>query len=151
MIIIFGSKVRHKILSTGQFYCPQCKAQRNYELRQARNWFALYFIPIFPLNTIGEFVTCVTCGTNFQRDVLSMPVPANTPLDRMAREARADMDNGTPIEMVRQKLINTGLSRDLVDQTIEQAAGRERRACPNDHLTYRAGVQRCAQCGAVLQ
>ena len=150
MIIIFGSKVRYKTVGAGQFYCPQCKTRRDYELRQARNWFALYFIPIIPLNTVGEFVTCLTCGTNFQRDVLSLPVPSNTPLDRMVREARADMDGGTPIEMVRQKLINTGLRRDLIDQTIEQAAGPDRRACPNDRLTYRAGVQRCAQCGAVL-
>ena len=113
MIIIFGNKVRYKTLSTGQFYCPQCKAQRDYELRQGRNWFSIYFIPIIPLNQLGEFVTCLTCGTNFQQEVLAMPIPSNTPLDRMTREARADLDGGTPIEMARQKLINTGLSREL--------------------------------------
>ena len=151
MIIIFGSKVRYKTLSTGQFYCPQCKARRDYELRQARNWFSLYFIPVIPLNQIGEFVTCLTCGTNFQKDVLSLPIPSNTPLDRFAREAQADMDSGTPIEMARQKLINTGLSRDLVDQVVAQAAGPDRKHCPNDNLTYRATAQRCAQCGAPLE
>ena len=150
MIIIFGSKVRYKTLSTGQFYCPQCKARRDYELRQARNWFSLYFIPVIPLNQVGEFVTCLTCGTNFQKEVLAVPEPANSPLERMAREARADMDSGTPIECARQKLINVGLARELVDQTIEQAAGPDRRACPNDALTYRATVERCAQCGARL-
>ncbi len=151
MIIIFGSKVRYKTLSTGQFYCPHCKAQHAYELRQARNWFSMYFIPVIPLNKIGEFVTCLTCGTNFQADVRSMPAPSNAPLDRMARDARADMDGGTPIEMVRQKLLNTGLSRELVDQTIEQAAGPDRRVCPSDRLTYRSTVQRCAQCGVALE
>ena len=148
MIIIFGSKVRYKTLSTGQFYCPQCKARRDYELRQARNWFALYFIPVIPLNQIGELVTCLTCGTNFAKDVLSLPIP---PLDRFAREAQADMDSGTPIEMARQKLINTSLSRDLVDQVIAQAAGTDRKQCPADRLTYRSTVQRCAQCGAALE
>ena len=80
-----------------------------------------------------------------------MPMPAATPLDRFAREARADMDSGTPIEFVRQKLINTGLARDLVDQTIAAAAGPDRRKCPTCALTYHATVERCAQCGAVLQ
>lgn len=150
MIIIFGSKVRYKTIGAGQFYCPQCQARRDYELRQARNWFSLYFIPVIPLNQLGEFVTCLTCGTNFKKDVLSMPLPANNPLDRMAREAQADMDSGTPIEMVRQKLINTGLSRELAEQVIAQAAGPDRRSCPNDQLTYRVGVQRCARCGALL-
>ncbi len=150
MIIIFGNKVRYKTLATGQFYCPQCKAKRDYELRQARNWFSIYFIPIFPLNQLGEVVTCLTCGTNFPREVLSVAAPSNGPLDRMMREAQADMDGGTPVEMARQKLINTGLSRELVDQVIAQAAGTERKHCPNDNLTYRTSVQRCAQCGALL-
>jgi hypothetical protein len=151
MIIIFGNKVRYKTIGSGRFYCPQCKTPRDYELRQARNWFALYFIPIVPLNQLGEFVTCLTCGMNFQKDVLSSPMPSNTPLDRLTREAQADLDSGTPIEMARQKLINTGLSRDLVAQVIAQAAGPDRKHCPNDNLTYRATAQRCAQCGAWLE
>jgi hypothetical protein len=150
MIIIFGNKVRYKTISTGQFYCPQCKTRRDYELREARNWFAMYFIPVVPLNRLGQVVTCLTCGMNFAQDVLAMPIPSNTPLDRFAREARADMDGGTPIEMARQKLINTGLNRDLVDQVIAQAAGLNRKHCPADNLTYRSTVQRCAQCGAPL-
>ena len=67
MIIIFGTKVRYKTLAAGQFYCTQCKAKRDYELRQARNWFSMYFIPVIPLGQIGEFVTCLTCGANFQK------------------------------------------------------------------------------------
>jgi hypothetical protein len=150
MIIIFGSKPRFNTLSSGQFYCPQCRTRRTYELRSGRNWLTLYFIPLIPLNRLGEVVTCTTCGTNFVKDVLATPAPAATPLDRMAREARADMDGGTPIEFVRQKLINTGLARALTEQTIEAAAGPDRKVCPNDALTYRSTVERCAQCGSML-
>ena len=151
MFIIFGNRVRHTTLSTGEFYCPQCKTRRNYELRRARNYFALYFIPIFPLKTIGDYVRCATCGTNFQSDVLKLPEPPATPLDRMALEARADLDSGTPIEFARQKLINTGLKLDLVQQTIEAAAGPDRRKCMACELTYRSTVQRCAKCGTALK
>jgi len=151
MIIIFGTKPRFTTLSTGQFFCPHCQTKRDYALRSGRNWFTVYFIPLIPLNALGEVVTCATCGMNFSKEVLSMPMPAATPLDRFAREARADMDSGTPIEFVRQKLINTGLARDLVDQTIAAAAGPDRRKCPTCALTYRATVERCAQCGAVLR
>ncbi len=104
MFILFGTKTRFKTLSTGQFYCPQCRTRRTYELRLARDYFTLYFIPIFPIKTHGEVVTCQTCATNFQKEVLAAAEPANSPLERMAREARADMDSGTPIEFVRQKL-----------------------------------------------
>ncbi len=151
MIIIFGTKVRYKTLSTGQFYCPHCNAKRNYELREARSWFAMYFVPVFPLGRAGELVTCLTCGMNFQTDVLSIPVPSNAPLDRFVHDTQADLNTGTPIEMARQKLINTGLSRDLIEQVITQAAGPDRKRCPVDHLTYRPTAQYCAQCGAPLE
>lgn len=150
MFILFGTKTRFKTVSTNQFYCPHCRARCEYELRLARDYFTLYFIPLFPINTRGELVTCLSCSTNFQKEVLAVPEPANSPLARLTREARADMDSGTPIEFARQKLINIGLARELVDQTIEQAAGPDRRACPNDDLTYRSTVERCAQCGAPL-
>jgi hypothetical protein len=151
MLIIFGTRPRFTTLSTGQFFCPHCQTRRAYELRAGRNWFTLYFIPLIPLNSIGEVVTCSTCGMNFSKDVLSMPPSTATPLDRMTSDARQDMDSGTPIEFVRQKLINTGLKIDLVDQTIAAAAGPDRRTCPACSLTYRATVGRCARCGAQLQ
>jgi hypothetical protein len=149
-MIIFGTRVRHTTLSAGQFYCPQCSARRSYELRRAKNYFALYFIPLIPMKTLGEYVTCLTCGTNFKSEVLSMPMPISTPMDRVTLEARQDMDSGTPIEFVRQKLINTGLKLDLVQETIESAAGPDRRSCPLCHLTYRSTVSRCAQDGTAL-
>jgi hypothetical protein len=67
------------------------------------------------------------------------------------REAQANLDSGTPIEMARQKLIHTGLNRDLVEQVIAQVAGPDRKRCPADSLTYRLIGQRGAQCGAALE
>ncbi len=149
-MIIFGTRVRHTTLSSGTFYCPNCKAQRNYELRRAKNYFALYFIPIIPMNTVGEYVACQTCNTNFKPDVLKMTPPPSTPMDRFAMDARSDMDSGTPIEFVRQKLINLGLQKELIDQIIESAAGPDRNRCPKCSLTYRSSVKRCAQDGSDL-
>jgi hypothetical protein len=149
-MIIFGTRIRHTTLSSGQFYCPNCKAQRNYELRRARNYFALYFIPIIPMNIVGEYVTCQTCGTNFKPDVLKLPPPPANALDRITLEVRADLDSGTPTEFARQKLINMGLKSDLIDQTIESAAGPDRSRCPKCSLTYRSSVKRCAQDGSEL-
>jgi hypothetical protein len=150
MIIICGTKGRYKTITTGQFYCPQCKTKRDYELRKARNYFALYFIPIIPLGDAGEFVTCLTCATNFQKDVLSIPIPTNTPLDRFVREAPADLDSGTLIEIAWQKVINIGVNRSWVEQVIEQAAGPDQIHRPADVLTCRSTELLFAQCGTQL-
>jgi hypothetical protein len=41
-----------------------------------RRWFTLFFIPVIPLNTTGEFVQCDTCKQNFKMLVLNTPTTA---------------------------------------------------------------------------
>jgi hypothetical protein len=53
---------------------PRCGADRGYLLQQARRWFTLFFIPIFPVSKpIGDQVQCTTCHTNFRPEVLDAP------------------------------------------------------------------------------
>jgi hypothetical protein len=71
--LIYGFKVRYKTLMTGTFFCPKCGGDRQYERRQARRWFHLYYIPLIPAKILGEQIKCTTCGTNFRDSVLSRP------------------------------------------------------------------------------
>ena len=71
--LIYGFKVRYKTLMTGTFFCPKCGGDRQYERRQARRWFHLYYIPMVPAKILGEQVKCTTCGTSFRDSVLSRP------------------------------------------------------------------------------
>lgn len=71
--LIWGLKVRYKSLSSGLFFCPRCGGDRPYELREAKRWFHLYYIPLFPAKTLGRQVKCQTCQTSFAEDVLARP------------------------------------------------------------------------------
>ena len=74
MIVIFGFRVRLKTIAEGTFFCPRCGADRSYLLQQARRWFTLFFIPIFPTSKpLGDQVQCTTCHTNFRPEVLDVP------------------------------------------------------------------------------
>ena len=74
MIVIFGFRVRLKTIATGTFFCPRCGADRGYLLQQARRWFTLFFVPLFPVSKpIGDQVECTTCHTNFRPEVLDAP------------------------------------------------------------------------------
>jgi hypothetical protein len=43
-------------------------------LQQARRWFTLFFLPIFPVSKpIGDQVQCTTCHTSFRPEVLDAP------------------------------------------------------------------------------
>jgi hypothetical protein len=64
------------LIGTGQFHCPECGGDRAYEHRVARRFFTLFFLPVIPLNKVGEFVRCKTCRTKFDPVVLQRPTTA---------------------------------------------------------------------------
>ncbi|MBX6752006.1 MAG: zinc ribbon domain-containing protein [Micromonosporaceae bacterium] len=64
------------LIGTGQFHCPNCGGDRHYEHRVARRFFTLFFLPVIPLNKVGEFVRCKTCRTRFDPRVLQRPTTA---------------------------------------------------------------------------
>ena len=72
-IIVFGTKGREKAVDSGAFTCPSCRSQQPYELRRAKRWFTLYFIPVLPLDALGEWVHCLGCGADYEPSVLELP------------------------------------------------------------------------------
>jgi tellurite resistance protein len=73
VLLIFGLSVFFRTVGQGDFHCPNCGGDRHYRQRVARRWFTLFFIPVIPLNRVGEVVECATCRTRFNLDVLRMP------------------------------------------------------------------------------
>jgi len=76
MIIMFGWRSRASVIGHGTFLCPQCGVDRQYSHKRMRRWFTLFFIPVIPLNALGEFVQCDTCTQNFKMLVLTTPTTA---------------------------------------------------------------------------
>jgi hypothetical protein len=78
MLLIFGTRARATAVSTGEFFCSRCGADRSYVLQRIRRWFTLFFVPIFPMGKVlGEQVKCSTCGTTFRPEVLNTPTSAS--------------------------------------------------------------------------
>jgi len=77
VLIIFGLRARYRTLAEGTFYCPREGGDRSYRKRQARRWFALFFIPIIPLKVLGEFIECRSCGAAYDERMLTMPTAAS--------------------------------------------------------------------------
>jgi predicted RNA-binding Zn-ribbon protein involved in translation (DUF1610 family) len=77
-VIIFGVSVFYffGLIGTGQFHCPNCGGDREYEHRTARRFFTLFFVPVIPLDKVGEVVRCKTCRVRFDPVVLQRPTSA---------------------------------------------------------------------------
>jgi zinc-ribbon family len=76
VLIIWGLRVFYRTTGQGTFHCRKCGGDRQYRLRAGRRWFTVFFIPIIPLNKVGEHVQCQACKTRYVTDVLNQPTTA---------------------------------------------------------------------------
>ncbi|GLI02417.1 zinc-ribbon domain-containing protein [Phytohabitans aurantiacus] len=78
-MIIFGFSVFYifGLIGSGQFACPNCGGDREYQHRTARRFFTLFFLPVIPLDKVGEVVQCQTCKVRFDPAVLQRPTSAH--------------------------------------------------------------------------
>ena len=154
-MIIFGTRVRHKVVGEGQFYCPKCQTRRAYQHKKATRYFALYFVPLVPMGQSGEFVECQTCGTAFEPGVLQLKAP---PQSRLSQGDLAALLNtlpdrlsaGTPAEYLVRDLTRAGLDRNVALGMIEPHLAAGRKTCASCGLTYAAAVTHCTECGQAL-
>jgi hypothetical protein len=70
---MWGWRSLLKVLGVGEFHCPRCRADRNYQLVRPRRWFTLFFIPVIPLKWGEPFVQCGSCKSGFGEGILSAP------------------------------------------------------------------------------
>jgi len=76
-MIIFGTRGITTTPEKGDFNCPSCHSLQNYGLKRVRRFFTLYFIPLIPLDKLGEYVECKSCKDTYNPDILSYDPAAN--------------------------------------------------------------------------
>jgi len=69
-MIIFGTRGVTSTIKEGDFHCPQCNNNQYYRHRKVTKFFTLYFIPLIPLESSGEYVECKNCKGTFIPRVL---------------------------------------------------------------------------------
>jgi tellurite resistance protein len=71
-MIIFGTRGVTLTKESGEFACPGCGGSRQtYTRKTVRRFFTLYFVPIIPLNKVGEYLECQRCRNSYNEQVLS--------------------------------------------------------------------------------
>jgi zinc-ribbon family len=75
-VLVWGLRVFYRTIDQGVFHCRKCGGDRQYLHCAGRRFFTVFFIPIIPLNKVGEHVQCATCKTRYVMDALSLPTAA---------------------------------------------------------------------------
>ena len=151
-MIIFGTKYKHNKICEGDFFCPRCNMQRHYHHKKMQRYFSLYFIPIIPMGSKGEFIECQTCGTTFEMTVLQMkaaPKPPN--LAQMMNNIESDLKKGKPVEFIIRDLtragLDLGLAQNAIAPFVDKATNKHCKSCG---LTYLDSIKKCSECGNPL-
>ncbi len=87
MLLVWGFKARYKIIESGMFACPHEGVDRGFSKKEAKRWFTFFWIPILPLNALGEFVECDSCKSSYDPRVLTNPTTAQI-MDNLANAVR---------------------------------------------------------------
>src|SRR5258708_6295186 len=72
VMIIFGTRGVTWNGESGEFVCPGCGGTtQQYTRKTIRRFFTLYFIPLIPLDKLGEYIECQHCRNTYNEQVLS--------------------------------------------------------------------------------
>ena len=84
-MIIFGTRGVTFGGHAGEFNCPGCGwVSRPYKHRTVRRFFTLYFIPVIPLDKLGEFIECEECKGQYKPEILTFDPRAEAEKQRVA-------------------------------------------------------------------
>jgi predicted RNA-binding Zn-ribbon protein involved in translation (DUF1610 family) len=147
-MIIWGTRGRQIELSVGQFHCPKCDTTRQYKRKRVAQYFTLFFIPLFQIKNLGEFIECQSCHQSYKPEVLTYKPPS--PAERLLVTIRKELETGTPIHMVQQKLIANGADQESAKKLTDIATAGVQVKCPKCGFSYLGTIKLCTNCGSSL-
>ncbi|MEU7058583.1 TerB family tellurite resistance protein [Streptomyces sp. NPDC046197] len=82
---VLGTRTTWTAVGDGEFFCPGCGGDRNYQRLSGRRRFTVLGVPLLPRGVTGPAVECAACGHHFGTDVLDHPT--TTRFSAMLRDA----------------------------------------------------------------
>lgn len=109
----------------GEFFCPACGGDRNYQRLTGRRRFVLLGVPVVPRGTRGPVIQCAACQDLFDPDVLDHPT--TTRLSAMLRDA---------VHTIVLAVLSTGGtgSRPVLETAVCALQGAGHEDCTEDRL-----------------
>jgi len=145
MIFIWGSRYLTKTRDTGRFYCPQCgEPDVSYRRQAARQWFTMYFIPVFPIGGVEEHIECMRCRGTFKLEVLDLVPPSAD--DLFLRDCYERLTRGRSLELIEADLVESGRTSEVAVEMIDAMTKGKVWECERCGAHYLKGVKKCRAC-----
>ena len=109
-MVIWGSRGITSTKDKGEIHCPTCAGTAPYRHKKVRRFFTLYFIPLIPLETVGEYVECQSCNGTFNMEILDYDP------EKEQQAIEAEFHRGVKGVMVRMMLADGVIDDEEVEQ-----------------------------------
>jgi uncharacterized tellurite resistance protein B-like protein len=113
MFLIFGTRGVRSTQHRGRFFCPSCGRDTAYNHISVRRFFTLFFIPVIPLDQVGEYVECQRCNGTFRPEVLSYD----------PRESQKDVHAEFEVVMRRVISLMVGIDGEIHEGEVRVVSG----------------------------
>ncbi|MEU5688673.1 TerB family tellurite resistance protein [Streptomyces venezuelae] len=122
---VVGMNTAWDAVGDGEFFCPACGGDRNYQRLTGRRRFVLLGVPVLPRGTRGPVIQCAACQDLFDPDVLDHPT--TTRLSAMLRDA---------VHTIVLAVLSTGGtgSRPVLETAVCALQGAGHEDCTEDRL-----------------
>jgi hypothetical protein len=147
IVVLLGTSERDRLLKSGSFRCPNCRRDRYCTYRRVESWFNLFFVPIFRLDVVTDYIKCRDCRHAFALPAMLPFLPHG---GYLPSDLRVELRSGASIEGVEQRLVDSGVDRETAQGVIRGMVGDRLRSCPQCQRTYQEDVVACWDCGRPL-
>ncbi len=117
-MLVWGFRPRQKTVDKGTFFCPRCNDLRPYRRKRSGRYFTLYWVPIFRVRKLGDYVECQVCKSQYDPGILQSGTQHSLQLVASTRYA---LLHGTHPTEMRSELIRRGMDARTADQVIQMA------------------------------
>ena len=73
MLFLMGERVVPKVLEEQEHDCPICKTRETWVEIKEVNYFTVFFIKTFPLDTVSHYLLCTKCENTFSPENATKP------------------------------------------------------------------------------
>jgi hypothetical protein len=102
----WSSKKKQKENAQEHFFCPKCDHLSPYKVKPASVDFTFYYIPLFELGSLTEFVVCQVCKKGFDPKILA---PRSQSMFKLAWATKCNSDRLSPETLREHTVYQTNL------------------------------------------
>ena len=149
MFVIFGTKPKTRDIGSGTFFCPSCKTTRTYIQKETAQYFALYFIPLFKVDSPKIYVECQTCRSVFKPEILN--ADANRlRVSLMIADAEKEIRSGIPSHIIYHKMLAQNVPEHMAKPLSIAVLGPRPKICKACGSLFCEQISTCSNCGGEL-